>query len=76
MSCGANNKTVRLTVFEIVAFGLLGAMMFAGDVLMEWAPNVHFVGVLIVAATVVYRVALGVVLLAVLTSRRTRWDRS
>lgn len=55
MSCGANNKTVRLTVFDIVAFGLLGAMMFAGDVLMEWAPNVHFVGVLLVATTVVYR---------------------
>ncbi|MBQ3094459.1 MAG: hypothetical protein IJC52_04730 [Clostridia bacterium] len=55
MNYDAKNKSVRLTVFHIVMFGLLGAMMFAGDVLMEWLPNVHFVGILIVAATVVYR---------------------
>lgn len=34
---------------------MLGTLMFCGDILMEWAPNIHFVGVLTVTYTVVYR---------------------
>ncbi len=36
-------------------FGMLGALMYASKVLMEMAPNIHLLGVFIVAFTVVYR---------------------
>jgi len=36
-------------------FAMLGTLLFCGDILMEWAPNIHFVGVLVVTYTVVYR---------------------
>lgn len=51
------NKSRRrgLTVREIAVFAMLGTVMFMGDILMEWAPNIHFVGVLTVAYTMVYR---------------------
>lgn len=35
---------------------MLGAMMFASDLLMEFLPNVHLIGVFTIAITVVYRV--------------------
>ena len=44
-----------LTIREIVIFAMLGAILFIGDVLMEWAPNVHPVTVLVIVYTVVYR---------------------
>lgn len=34
---------------------MLGAMMYASKVLMEMLPNIHLIGVFIVALTVVYR---------------------
>lgn len=34
---------------------MLGAIMFAGDIALEMLPNIHLVGVLTVAYTVVYR---------------------
>lgn len=40
---------------EIAVFAMLGPVMYLGDILMEWAPNVHFVGALTVAYTMVYR---------------------
>ena len=44
-----------LTTREIVVFAMLGAIMFIGDIIMEWAPNVHPVTMLTVLYTVVYR---------------------
>lgn len=44
-----------LTIKEIVIFGMLGALMYASKMLMEMFPNVHLIGVFIVAMTVVYR---------------------
>lgn len=49
-----SNKA-KLTVREIAIFGMLGAVMYASKVLMEFLPNVHLLGVFIVALTVVYR---------------------
>ena len=46
---------MKLKLKDIVLLALLSALMVAGDLLMEALPNVHFVGVLIVATTVVYR---------------------
>ena len=45
----------KLSLREIAVFGMLGAMMFASKILMEAFPNVHLIGVFIVAETVVFR---------------------
>lgn len=49
----ARKRAIRTR--DMVIFAMLGTLMFCGDLLMEWAPNVHFVGVLVVTYTVVYR---------------------
>lgn len=46
---------MKLTIREIAVFGMLGGVMYASKLLMEFAPNVHLLGVFIVALTVVYR---------------------
>ncbi|MBQ2965008.1 MAG: hypothetical protein IJE14_10155 [Clostridia bacterium] len=46
---------MKLNVKEIAVFSMLGAMMYASRVLMELLPNMHLIGVFIVAMTVVYR---------------------
>lgn len=51
----SRSKSKILTVRETVIFALLGAMMFASDIAMEALPNIHLLGVFIVATTVVYR---------------------
>ena len=44
-----------ISVRYVVIFAMLGALMFTSKVLMEALPNVHLIGVMIVALTVVYR---------------------
>lgn len=46
---------MKLKLKDVVILALLAALMCLGDFAMEWLPNVHFVGVLIVITTVVYR---------------------
>ena len=46
---------MKLSVKEIAIFGMLGGVMYASKLLMEFLPNVHLLGVFIVALTVVYR---------------------
>ena len=46
---------MKLSVKETVLFGMLGAMMYAVKVIMEVLPNVHLLGVFVIALTVVYR---------------------
>lgn len=46
---------MKLTVKEIAVFGMLGGVMYASKMVMELLPNVHLLGVFIVAFTVVYR---------------------
>ncbi|MBO5197496.1 MAG: hypothetical protein J6B85_03135 [Lachnospiraceae bacterium] len=46
---------MKLTVRELVVFGMLGAVMYASKVIMEFLPNIHLIGVFIIALTVVYR---------------------
>lgn len=50
----SRNKS-HLTVQEIAVFGMLGALIYASKCLMELLPNIHLIGVFIVAMTVVYR---------------------
>ena len=46
---------MKLTIREMAVFGMLGAVMFASKLLMELLPNIHLLGMLTVAYTVVYR---------------------
>lgn len=46
---------MKLKIREIAIFGMLGALMYVSKLLMEALPNVHLIGVIIVATTVVYR---------------------
>lgn len=48
-------KAARVTIREIAIFGMLGAMMFISKIIMEFAPNIHLLGVFTIAITVVYR---------------------
>jgi len=40
----------------LTVFAVLAAMMFLSRILMQWIPNVHFLGLFIAAATLTYRV--------------------
>lgn len=46
---------MKITIKELATFALLGAFMFASKQVMEFLPNIHLLGVLTVAYTVVYR---------------------
>ncbi len=46
---------MKLTVREMCVFAMLGGIMYASKLIMESVPNVHLIGVFIVAITVVYR---------------------
>ena len=46
---------MKLKLKDIALLSLLAALMCVGDFAMEWLPNVHFVGVIIVITTAVYR---------------------
>ena len=46
---------MKLNVKEIAVFGMLGALLYASKWIMEVLPNIHLIGVFVVAITVVYR---------------------
>ena len=46
---------MKLTLKEAVLFALFGALMYASKIAMAVLPNIHLIGVFIVAFTVVYR---------------------
>lgn len=46
---------MKLSVKEIVIFSFLAAIMYASKLVMEFLPNVHLIGVFVIAITVVYR---------------------
>lgn len=48
-------KKAWLTVREMTVFSMLGALLFCSKLLMEWAPNIHFIALFIITFTVVYR---------------------
>ena len=50
-----NGINMKLTARETVIFAMLGAVMYASKVVMEFAPNIHLLGALTIAYTVVYR---------------------
>lgn len=46
---------MKPTTREIVVFAMLGAVMYASKIIMEFAPNIHLLGTFTIAFTVVYR---------------------
>jgi energy-coupling factor transport system substrate-specific component len=46
---------MKISVREMVIFSMLGALMYVSKMLMEFAPNVHLLGVFTVTFTIVYR---------------------
>ena len=44
----------KLNIREMAVFSMLGALMYASKVAMEFLPNVHLLGVFICAETIVY----------------------
>lgn len=46
---------MKLNAKEVALFGMLGALMYISKMVMEFAPNVHLLGVFTIAITVVYR---------------------
>ena len=57
MSSDTQNKKQRkpLTVYEISVFSMLGAIMYCSKIILEWAPNIHLLGMFIMAFTLYYR---------------------
>ena len=46
---------MKLSVKEMAVFSVLGTMMYTSKIIMEAVPNVHLLGVFVIAFTVVYR---------------------
>lgn len=46
---------MKLTTRELTIFAMLGAAMYASKMIMEFAPNIHLLGVFTIAFTIVYR---------------------
>lgn len=46
---------MKLTLREMTTFALLGSLMYASKIALEWAPNIHLLGVFTIAFTIVYR---------------------
>ena len=46
---------MKLKTRELAIFAMLGAIMYVSKIIMEWIPNVHLLGTLIMAYTIVYR---------------------
>lgn len=46
---------MKLKIKDIAIFAMLGALMYASKLVMNALPNIHLIGVFIVAVTVVYR---------------------
>lgn len=46
---------MKLSTRELTVFAMLGTAMYVSKMIMEFAPNIHLLGVFTIAFTVVYR---------------------
>lgn len=49
------SKRERISTRRLVIYAMLGVIMYLSKLLMEWAPNIHFLGMLTMTFTIVYR---------------------
>jgi len=70
---------MKLTTREMTVFAMLGAAMYASKIILEFAPNIHLLGVFTIAFTIVYRkkalypIYVYVLLLGLLNGFATWW---
>ena len=70
---------MKLTTKELAIFSMLGAVMYASKIIMDWAPNIHLLGAFTIAFTIVYRkkalypIYIYVMLLGMLSGFATWW---
>ncbi len=50
-----NKRKLFLSPLEMTIFAMLGALMFCSKVLMEFAPNIHLLGMFTMVYTLCYR---------------------
>ena len=50
-----SRERIRRLVIYVTVFPMLGTLMFASDILMEAFPNIHLVGMFVMAFTLVFR---------------------
>ena len=48
-------KRLHLATRHLVLYAMLGTLMYLSKLIMEWAPNIHFAGMLTMTYTIVYR---------------------
>lgn len=48
-------NSMKLNIKEVAVFAMLGSMMYASKLVMDVLPNIHLIGVFIIAITAVYR---------------------
>lgn len=48
-------KKSFLSPYELVIFAFLGALMYCSKAIMEWAPNIHLLGMFTMTFTLAYR---------------------
>ena len=46
---------MKITTRELTVFSMLGSLMYASKIIMEFAPNIHLLAIFTIAFTVVYR---------------------
>lgn len=56
MSSHTQKAKDALTPFELVLFAVLGALMYCSKILMEWAPNIHLLGMFTMTFTLAFRI--------------------
>lgn len=50
-----NSRSALEILISLVVCTMLGSLMFISDIIMEFLPNIHIVGVLVVIYTIAYR---------------------
>ncbi|MCM1054398.1 MAG: hypothetical protein NC394_02650 [Bacteroides sp.] len=56
MSLRAQRAKPFLSPTELVTFAILGSLMYCSKIIMEWAPNIHLLGMFTMTYTLAYRV--------------------
>lgn len=51
----SSRRNKKINPKEIAIFAMLGALMFASKVIMDALPNIHLIGIFVMATTIVYR---------------------
>lgn len=52
---GEKKPTSGISIYELAVFSLLGSVMFCSKMIMEWAPNIHLLGMFTMTFTIVFR---------------------